>query len=304
MPNIGIIGNGYVGSAIAHGFTAASTGTCRVRIYDVIPELSLDSLESTINDSEFVFVAVPTPMRPDGSIDLSYIWDVFSKIDKLNQRLDNIIVLKSTVIPGTTERIQERFLKLNIVFNPEFLTEKSSRLDFINQQRIILGGYASQISGRYTFTDRVAKLYQNRFKYTHIIETDYKTAEMIKYFCNLFFITKVALANEMKLVSDAVGTNWDTILEGVVSDGRIADSHLNVPGPDGHLGFGGSCFVKDINAFMVFAKSLGINVNTIRGAWETNLEVRPERDWENLTERAVNKNYNIVVKSSLEEPDA
>ena len=110
---------------------------------------------------------------------------------------------------------------------------------------------------------------------------------MIKYFGNVFFAVKVAYANEMKLLCDAVGADWDTALEGFVADGRVGDSHLNVPGPDGKLGFGGSCFPKDINAFMSFAKSVGVNVNTVRGAWKTNLEIRPEKDWENLKGRAV-----------------
>jgi len=72
-----------------------------------------------------------------------------------------------------------------------------------------------------------------------------------------------------------------------VSDGRVGDSHLQVPGPDGKRGFGGSCFPKDINAFMTFADSIGLDLNVLQGAWSTNLNVRPEKDWENLKGRAV-----------------
>jgi len=75
-----------------------------------------------------------------------------------------------------------------------------------------------------------------------------------------------------------------------VSDGRVGDSHTLVPGPDGKKGFGGSCFPKDINAFMTFSESLGFTPHTIAGAWKTNLEVRPEKDWEKLLGRAVTKN--------------
>ena len=91
----------------------------------------------------------------------------------------------------------------------------------------------------------------------------------------------------MKLLCDAVGANWDTALEGFVADGRIGDSHLNVPGPDGKFGFGGSCFPKDIQAIINYGESLDLNMNTLKGVWNTNLEVRPERDWENLKGRAV-----------------
>ena len=94
--------------------------------------------------------------------------------------------------------------------------------------------------------------------------------------------------NEMKLVANAVeGVDWDKAIAGFVSDGRVGDSHLQVPGPDGKLGFGGSCFPKDINAFVNFADSIGINLNVLKGAWATNLFVRPEKDWEKLLGRAV-----------------
>ena len=110
---------------------------------------------------------------------------------------------------------------------------------------------------------------------------------MVKYFSNIFFAVKVSFANEMKLVCDKIGADWKTALEGFVADGRVGDSHLNVPGPDGKLGFGGSCFPKDINAFISFADKIGIDVNTICGAWKTNLDVRPEEDWRELKGRAV-----------------
>ena len=280
MYKIGIIGNGYVGGAVAHGFSASSTGNCEVKVYDKLKERSMNTLDETVNDSDFIFVSVPTPMNADGSIDLTYVNQVFEEIDSVNERVDNVIIFKSTVVPGTTEKLQEKFNKLNIVYNPEFLTERAARLDFINQTRIVLGG------GN-IYTHKVSNLFTERFKYCHIIETDFKTSELIKYFSNVFFAVKVSFANEMKLISEAVGADWGKALEGFVADNRVADSHLNVPGPDGKRGFGGSCFPKDINAFMSFADSLGVDVNTIKGAWNTNLNVRPEQDWRDLKGRAV-----------------
>jgi len=280
MFKIGVIGNGYVGGAIANGFSPAATGTCEVKVHDVLPERSVNTIEETVNDSDFVFVSVPTPMNKNGSINLKFINEAFKKINDVNKNENNIIILKSTVVPGTTEKLQKKFPDLNIVFNPEFLTEKSARLDFINQTRIVLGGNKIH-------TSQVAELFNERFKYCHIIQTDFKTSEMIKYFCNVFFSVKVSFANEMKLICDTIGADWTKALEGFVADGRIGDSHLNVPGPDGKLGFGGSCFPKDINAFMSFAKSVGIKTNTINGAWKTNLSVRPEQDWKDLKGRAI-----------------
>ena len=184
------------------------------------------------------------------------------------------------MVPGTTNNFIKQFPKLNIVFNPEFLTERTAKLDFLTQARIVLGG-----SKR--LTKRVAKLFEERFMHAHIIETDAITAELIKYMNNVFFASKVSIMNEMKLMADAIGANWKQALKGFAADQRIGDSHLNVPGPDGRLGFGGSCFPKDINAFMSYAEQLGVDIPTIKGAWKTNLNVRPERDWEKLEGRAV-----------------
>ena len=277
---IGIVGNGYVGSAIAHGFSSASTGRCEVKVYDILPEKSLNTLDETINDSEFIFVSVPTPMNSNGSISLKYIDEAFKNINEVSRNSEHVIILKSTVVPGTTEKLQKKFPELNIVFSPEFLTEKSSRLDFINQSRVVLGGSDY-------YVDEVEELFKDRFKYCHFIKTDYKTAEMIKYFGNIFFAVKVSFANEMKLICDTIGVDWKIALEGFVADGRVGDSHLNVPGPDGKLGFGGSCFPKDINALMTFAKKIGVDIHTIEGAWKTNLNVRSEEDWKELKGRAV-----------------
>ena len=122
-----------------------------------------------------------------------------------------------------------------------------------------------------------------------IIQTTYETAELIKYMNNCFFATKVSFLNEMKLIADKCNADWNTAVDGFVRDGRIGHTHLSVPGPDGKYGFGGSCFPKDIQALIYFASQLGLDTPTLSGAWNTNLQVRPERDWEKLEGRAVVK---------------
>ena len=170
---------------------------------------------------------------------------------------------------------------MRIVFNPEFLTERSAKFDFINQARFILGG--NKID-----TSKVTNLFKWRFgESTPIIETNFETAELIKYMNNCFLATKVSFMNEMYQIAESCGANWEDAVEGFVRDGRVAHSHLNVPGPDGKYGFGGSCFPKDIQAMISFAKSMGVNPTTLQGAWKTNLKVRPERDWEKMKGRAV-----------------
>ena len=281
---LGIIGNGFVGNAIAHAFIPYIP----VKIYDKNKEKCFNSLDETINDSDVVFISVPTPMMASGEIDLSIVNSVFVEVQQALKSEDTVFVLKSTVVPGTTRSISQQFPNLNIVFNPEFLTERHARFDFLNQSRIILGGKTE------TDIEKVKSLYELRFSSNNFIDTNYETAEMIKYFNNLFFAVKVSFMNEMKLVANAVdGIEWDKAVAGFVSDGRVGDSHLQVPGPDGKLGFGGSCFPKDINAFMNFADSIGINLNVLKGAWDTNLSVRPEKDWEKLLGRAISSKGEI-----------
>ena len=91
----------------------------------------------------------------------------------------------------------------------------------------------------------------------------------------------------MYLLSQECGVEWEDAIEGFVRDGRIGHSHLNVPGHDGKFGFGGSCFPKDIQAIINFGDSLGVDMKVLKGAWETNLKVRPEQDWNKLKGRAV-----------------
>ena len=93
--------------------------------------------------------------------------------------------------------------------------------------------------------------------------------------------------NEMKLVANQCGADWELAVEGFVRDGRVGHSHINVPGHDGKSGFGGSCFPKDIQAMIAFGKSVGVDMNTLIGAWSTNLFVRPDKDWEKLIGRAI-----------------
>lgn len=278
---IGIVGKGFVGSAVQFGFSPNTGCDAEVRAYDKDPNKSQHTLEEVVNESDYIFISVPTPSNDDGSINLDIVDDALRSINEINNR-DNVILLRSTMVPGSTLAFQKKYPKLNIVFNPEFLTERSANFDFINQARFIVGGDSKN-------TSKVAKLYKWRFGDSiPVIETNYQTAELIKYMNNCFFATKVSFMNEMRIIADKCGADWDKAVDGFIRDGRIGHSHLNVPGHDGKFGFGGSCFPKDIQALIDFGKTYGINLNTLSGAWQTNLEVRPEKDWEKNIGRSVN----------------
>ena len=267
---VGVIGNGFVGEAISFAFSPISN----LLIYDKNPMKTKDALES-VHQSDFVFICVPTPMFKDGSQDLSYVHSVFE-----NASETPIYIIKSTVIPGTTEKLVKEFPKLKIVFSPEFLTERTAKIDMLTQSRIIIGGEKK-------ISNKVKELFQARFKTKNIIQTDAKTAELTKYMNNTFFATKVSIMNEFKILCEEIGANWEDALQGFIADGRIGNSHLNVPGHDGNLGYGGTCFPKDVNALISFSKKIGVKLHTIEGGWLTNLNVRPQKDWENNLGRSV-----------------
>ena len=270
---VGIIGNGFVGEAIAFAFSP----TTDLRIYDIDPLKSTHTKEE-VDQCDFIFVCVPTPMHMDGKQDLSYIEKVFEKAVA-----GPIYIIKSTILPGTTKKLSKKFPDLRITFSPEFLTERTAKLDMLTQARIVLGTDSPEVA------EKIKHLFECRFMNRTFITTDTITAELIKYMNNTFFATKVSIMNEFKLLSDKIGAKWEDAVYGFASDGRIGDSHLHVPGPDGKLGYGGTCFPKDVNALISFAKENNIDLNSITGGWKTNLKVRPEKDWEKDKGRAVSE---------------
>jgi UDPglucose 6-dehydrogenase len=269
---VGIIGNGFVGESQAFAFSPVA----EVRVHDINPLRSTHTIED-IFECDFVFVCVPTPMRRDGSQDISYIENVFNNVKR-----GPIYIIKSTILPGTTKKLSDTYSNLDIIFSPEFLTERTAKLDMMTQSRIILGGDVK-------LTKRVEDLFAQRFMNRHFIHTDSTTAELIKYMNNTFFATKVSIMNEFKRLATALDANWNDALYGFAADGRIGDSHLHVPGPDGRMGYGGTCFPKDVNALLTLGKQLGTPMNTIEAGWKTNLEVRPEQDWNESKGRAVSE---------------
>jgi len=264
---LGLVGNGFVGSAIYHNLK----GNYDFAIYDKKPELSSYKTISQVTESaRVIFVALPTPMFMDGSCNLSIIFGAMSEIESSYN--NNIIILKSTVVPGTCREIKRVYPKLRIVFSPEFLTEANHIEDFKNCNRMIFGGAPED-------TAECVKLLQTVFPDKYYFTTDWETAETVKYFINTFLATKVSFANEMKQICEASGVEYDSVVKLALQDERIGRSHLKAPGPDGHNGFGGKCFPKDLNALAHFSLLNGVEPVILKAVWKKNLEVREEQDW-------------------------
>ena len=278
---IGIVGQGYVGSAVKEVFSKHYD----VETYDkhYKDKCSVDYLEDIVELSNIIFVCVPTPMKKDGSCDTSIVEAVVKDINDMvvsRNVSGRIVAIKSTIPPGTTNRLNKECKNISVIFNPEFLTEANFIDDFKNQNRIIIGGERPS-------TTKLRQVYSLVFPNTPIIKTGSKTAEMVKYFTNTFLATKVSFANEMKQICDEINIDYDKVVEYSTYDERLGKSHWAVPGPDGKLGFGGSCFPKDINALVKMCEEYDFHPNVLVGTIETNLDVRPEEDWKKLRGRAV-----------------
>ena len=276
--NIGIVGLGYVGTAIKSGFEKHY----KVETYDKYEvDKSTCELFDLVAECKVIFVCVPTPMNKDGSCHTDIVEDVVKEINKWsyaywgNKNIKPTVVIKSTVQPGTTERLDKKYKSVDVIFNPEFLTEANFLEDFKNQTRIILGGTRKG-------TNILRQVYSKVFPHATIVKTGSKTAEMVKYFINSFLGTKVSFANEMKIISDKIGIDYDKVVEYATYDERLGKSHWAVPGPDGDFGFGGHCLPKDISAIV---NEFGSDL--LKSVLDVNDKVRKNRDWEKMKGRAV-----------------
>jgi UDPglucose 6-dehydrogenase len=270
---IGIIGQGFVGSAVNEKFS----NFFRVLTYDIDKNLS-NSKKRIVQRQDVVFICLPTPMNPDGSCHTEI---VEKELDLLNTiGIERIIVVKSTVPPGTTARWNAEYENLNIVFNPEFLTERNAIKDYDNQKRIILGGERPA-------TTKLKTIFSKVFPDAKVIKTDSTHAELVKYLTNAFLSVKVSFANEMYQICEEVGADYDKVIEYALDDERLGKSHWSVPGPDGDFGFGGHCFPKDLSAIIQVAIDLKATNNVLWAARKTNEEVRGTKDWLDMKGRAV-----------------
>lgn len=275
--NIGIVGLGYVGNACYKTFKESSFS---INTFDINRHSTCNSLNQLVRKSKIIFVCLPTPMKKNGQCDISIIDKCLMNICQYSNST-KIIVIKSTIPPGTTLKFEEKYPNLNFVFNPEFLREKTHVEDFKNQKFIILGGNHNQCS-------EVKKFYKNFFPDTDYLITKSNAAELIKYTINTFLATKVSFANEIYSLSRALNIDYNEMIKIAQHDTRIGHSHWKVPGEDGKYGYGGSCFPKDVSSIIYEMNERNIRSYIIKASQERNVKLdRNERDWEMLKGRAV-----------------
>ena len=246
--------------------------------------------KKAVHETDVSIVCVGTPSSEAGHLNLEFVHKVAAQIGAALKDKDDFhtVVIRSTVLPGTNHRVGEiieeesgrrRNHDFGVVSNPEFMREGSAVDDYYNPGIIVLGSDCERS------LDIVREVYKSIDAPIEV--TSIGVAEMIKYVTNCFLATKVSFANEMHQMCEKLDIDYDKVVEYATKDKRLGTSHWAVPGHDGHLGFGGSCFCKDINALMSLGKKLKVKTTVMDAAWKKNLEVRPERDWENLKGRAV-----------------
>lgn len=287
---IGIVGVGFVGGATAEVFKKVHD----LYLYDRYKEKysSKINIETLVQNSEVAFVCVPTPMKPSGEMDYSTIYYSLDLLKETAREInrnpkDLLVTIRSTAVSGTTDELAVKY-DFKIVFNPEFLREKHAVEDMLNTNRIIIGANEEESA------QKLISVYKPLFPNAKYIVVDRKTAEMIKYVANVILTGQVAIANEIYQICKVIGVNYDIVKNTILLDERIG-RNLNVPGPDGDLGFGGKCFPKDLNALIYLAREYGYRPHLLEEIWDLNLKVRKDKDWLNIP-GAVSENKDFKTK--------
>ena len=258
---LGIIGKGFVGSAVANGFDK----DCEQVIVD--PWYNNNTLDEVL-DCKLVFVCVPTPVAEDGSCDTTIAKDVLTELNRLQYK--GVVVIKSTIIPDYLQEFKKEYA-LKIVYNPEFLTEANADDDFKNPPFQVFGG-------KWRDCEIVEKAYL-RHSSVRIVPTfkvDLTTASLLKYTINSWLATKVTFFNELKELHELGSSmvSWEQFTDMLSRDERVGNSHMQVPGPDGEPGFGGHCLPKDTEALLNYANKKNIKMSVLRKAVSTNKKIR------------------------------
>ena len=264
---LGIIGHGFVGSAVANGFDVDTEQ------YIVDTKQNNNTLDHLVDefDPSIIFICVPTPQQDTHlDVDVSIAREVLEHLANLKYK--GIVVIKSTITPHHLTKFKKDF-KLKIVYNPEFLTEANSFQDFIDPNMQVLGG-------KWRDCDTVEKAYvrHSSVKTVPTFKVDLITASLIKYTINSWLATKVIWFNQLRELYDESGAraSWEQFTTMLNEDPRMGDSHMQVPGPDGIKGFGGHCFPKDTKALLYYSKLKSKKLNVLEDIIKYNSNYRDD----------------------------
>lgn len=271
MVNVGIIGLGFVGNAMYESFLNKNISA---KGFDKYKELGEKNISSLFN-SDILFLALPTKFnKSDFTYELTEIINTCQLLDENNFK--GIIVIKSTVLPGTTQDLSNKFSKLNFIHNPEFLSAKTAYEDFHNQKHIVLGKTNNCNLDKYNI---LFDFYKENYE-AEISEASSDESEMMKCFANSFYAVKVQFFTEMYLACEEKNCDFNNIRDMILKNGWVNPMHTNVPGSDGKISYGGFCFPKDTQALNNYLKNNNIKNKVLDATIIERDEIR--NDNENL----------------------
>lgn len=254
---VGVMGLGMVGGALFRYFKVQRDIPVGEKLFGFDPAKGFRD-KVALNKADIVFVCVPTPYDDAaGGFDLSYVRSAVGMLIG-----SKVVVIKSTVLPGTTEKLQEEFPHHRFLFNPEFLTESTADQDMNYPDRQVVG-YTDQ---SYTFAGDVMHLLPLA-PFERVMRA--REAEMVKYFGNTWFSTKVVFANQMYDLCQSLDIDYETVKESAAADKRIGRSHLNVL-HKGYRGYGGKCLPKDTRALIQHGDRHGAEMQLLKKVEEIN----------------------------------
>jgi len=265
---VGIMGIGMVGGALKEYFNKKNL---KPFLYD--NGKNLGSLEE-INQADIIFICVPTPFNKEKGFDLSFVEKACQNI-----KGEKIIVIKSTVLPGTTGKLQEKYFQHKFLFSPEFLTEATAKQDMECPDRQILG-YTKESRD---IAENVLQILPSAPFKKIIPATE---AEMVKYFSNTWFSTKVVFVSQIYKLCKKIGIDYEIVRECAAADKMVGPSHLDVH-HKGYFGYGGKCIPKDIRALIQLANEQGLDFMLHKTVEEINNQLMKEQGIDNSAEETI-----------------
>ena len=242
---IGIIGLGFVGSSIKKSFDLKNINLSG---YDKFKDGGIGNIED-IFQKDIVFLCLPTPFDDKTMCyDITSIKETCELLKKNNYF--GLVVIKSTIEPNTTNTLSKEY-DLKIIHNPEFLTQVTAFEDFHNQKHIVLGKGINVLDEE---LDKLTRFYRNNYPDAEISLVSSDESECMKLFVNSFYATKIQFFNELYLLSNKIGCDYNRVKELMLKNNWINPMHTKVPGRNNELSYGGNCFPKDTNALLQFMK--------------------------------------------------
>lgn len=281
--SINIIGYGYVGSAMGH---LCEKNNVEFNVYDVKEKngnfnyfnniTDIVTFSEKNNDINFYVIAVPTPSDSQGNCDISIVESV---LEQLNNRVtkETYIIIKSTIVPGTTAELNKKYTKVDVVFSPEFLTEKNYLKDIYNAKFVLLGIPDNFDMTKYQKVLNVMRLFYKHNSQIDIFMRSYEECELFKYTLNTYFATKITFFNEIYELCEKMNVDYQKLKELFSLDSRVGEYGITVPGHDGKFSYGGTCLPKDSFGMLKLRKKLNLSTDLLEVIKKRENELRNKK---------------------------